>query len=185
MEFLAGAFFGYIVSWPSLVILVLLSSILVHGENYVSATLAGILGAVTAYFLFNVTLESIGYTVAGYFAAGFIWSIWRYRRWVRAQVAEYSERDLSDSYRAKYQDDELAKLAPNYQLGRLTAWVILWPFSMLGNVTGDIVHLVQTVITRFFKGIYTKIFESALQDLAPPKPAEKAKPTSGDYPGPN
>ena len=185
MEFLTGVFFGYIVSWPSLVILVLLSSVWVDSESYILAMLSGILGVVTAYFLFNVTLESIGYAVAGYFAAGFIWSIWRYRRWVRTEVAEYSSRRLSDSYRVKYQDDELAKLAPNYQLGRLTAWVILWPFSMLGNVTSDIVHLVQTVITRFFKGIYTKIFESALKDLAPAKPEKQFEPTSGDYPGPN
>ena len=183
MEFLAGVFVGFVATWPGLIVLAVLATLLVTFENYFLATLSAIVGAVAAYMFFGVTLESLAVYTAVYFVAGFVWSAWRYRRWVRKQLAEYASRNYSDSYLRKYREGEIENLAPKNQLGRLTAWVILWPFSVLENFTGDVIHLVETAISQFFKGVYNRIFESALQDLAPaiPNPPE---PTSGDDPGP-
>ncbi len=59
----------------------------------------------------------------------------------------------------KYQ---IERLKPSSVLDKLTTWVIVWPFSMIENVLGDFIKLVQTVITTYFKGIYNRIYNTAV-----------------------
>jgi len=38
---------------------------------------------------------------------------------------------------------------------------------MVENVLGDIIKLIQTFITKFFKGIYSRIYDAAVGKLMP------------------
>ena len=159
MEFLIGLFTGYMLGWPSLVVLICLGIFAETCESHVWAVLLGIVTAVVAFFFFKVDFMSIlGYALA-YFIIGFAWSIWRYRRHASDVVAAHKD---SDSISQRY---ALKQLHPTEMLGKLTAWVIVWPFSIIENVTGDFIKLVHTMITKFFRRIYLSIYQSAESQL--------------------
>jgi len=168
MEFLLGLFTGYFLTWPGLIVLCIIGTFAESNEAHGVATFFGIVAAITAYFFFNVPFEIIGIYAIGYFVVGFIWSFWRYKRYADKIVAEY--KDLSDSSKRM----ALAELDPKRMLGKITTWVIVWPFSMVENVLGDLIQIVQTTITTFFKGIYTRIYVSAVGQLMPTVTEEKS-----------
>lgn len=161
MEFILGLLTGYLLTWPGLIILLVLGAILEANESHGWAIFIGIISAVVAYFFFNASFVNIAYYSISYFIVGFLWSFWRYKRHADRIVAEYKDQDLTAKKKA------LARLDPRQMLDKITAWVIIWPFSMFENVLGDITKLVQTFITRFFKGIYTKIYSVAVNQLVP------------------
>lgn len=161
MEFLLGLATGYFLTWPGLIGLLILGTIFEANEAHSWATFIGVVSAVVAYFFFSVPLVVLAYYIAGYFVIGFVWSFWRYKRHADKIVDEY--KDQSESARKS----ALIYLEPHRMLGALTTWVIIWPFSMVENVLGDIIKLVQTAITTFFKGIYTRIYMGAVGKLLP------------------
>lgn len=161
MEFLLGLFTGYLLTWPGLIALLILGTIFEANEAHGWAIFVGIVSAVVAYFFFDVSLITLAYYAAGYLAVGFVWSFWRYKRHADKIVDEYKDRSDSSKKMA------LADLDPRRMLNQLTTWVIVWPFSMVENVLGDVIKLVQTAITKFFKGIYTRIYMGAVGKLMP------------------
>jgi hypothetical protein len=169
MEFLLGLATGYLLTWPGLIALLVLGTIFEANEAHSWATFTGIVSIAVAYFFFSIPLITLAYYAVGYFAVGFVWSFWRYKRHKDKIVEEY--KDQSESARRS----ALMYLDPRRMLSQLTTWVFIWPFSMVENVLGDIIKLVQTAITKFFKGIYTRIYLDAVKQLMP----EVVEETSG------
>lgn len=161
MEFILGLFTGYFLTWPAFIILLVLGTIFEANEAHGWAILTGIISIVVAYFFFSVPFATIAYYSIGYFTVGFLWSFWRYKRYIDFVVEEYKDR--SESSRKMVLND----IAPSRMLGKITTWVIIWPFSMFENVLGDIIKIVQTFISKFFKGIYTRIYSMAVNQLMP------------------
>lgn len=155
MEFI----FGLLLSWPALIVLVILGIILEANEAEGFAVFIGIVTAVVAYFFFAIPLQTLGMYAVAYFITGFIWSFWRYKRHVDKVVEEYSGQGLSDR---KYASQ---RIQPSNMKSRLTTWVIVWPFSMVESITGDIIKLVQTAITKTLRSVYTKIAEGGTARL--------------------
>lgn len=117
--------------------------------------------AIAGYFFFDLDLMSIVLWVVAYFIFGFAWSIWRYYRYVSAAV----EKIQNDCNHVDLCLKGIAWYEPNRMLGTLTTWVLIWPFSMAENVLGDVVKLVKTVISTFFRGVYHKIYENAVNEI--------------------
>lgn len=161
MEFLFGLFVGYVATWPGLIILLVLGTIAESYEAHGFAAFMGIVSAITAYFFFHVDPATIVAYIAVYFAIGFGWSIWRYKRYASDVVEQNKTGSEYDRKRA------IERLHPTKMLGTLTTWVFIWPFSMVENVAGDLVKLVQTTITQVFKSIFNRIYESAVKQLMP------------------
>ena len=67
----------------------------------------------------------------------------------------------------------IEELKPSNMLGKLTTWALIWPFSMVENVLGDFIKIIQTFITKFFRGIYNRIYMSAVGKLMPEVAEEK------------
>lgn len=146
---------GWALSWPGLIGLLIIGTIFEANEAHGWAIFMGVVSAVVAYFFFAIPLMTLFVYGAGYLAVGFIWSFWRYKRHADCVVDEYRGRSLISRKEA------VEKLRPSNMLDKITTWVLVWPFSMVENVLGDFIKVVQTFITKFFKGIYNRIYQTA------------------------
>lgn len=158
-DFFLGLATGYLFTWPAIAILIVLGIVFESSKEHMLAAFFGIVAAVSAYFFFHLDLQSLTLYIAAYFGIGMIWSIWRYKRYSNEVVA----RNKSAGERSRA--DAARSLLPSRMLSKLTTWVIVWPFSMVENLAGDLINLVQTAITRVFKGIYNRIYEAAVGEL--------------------
>ena len=147
---------GWALSWPGLIGLLILGTIFEANEAHGWAMFMGVVSAVVAYFFFAIPLMTLLVYAACYLAVGFIWSFWRYKRYADQIVEMYSGRNLSARKEA------VEKLRPTNMLDKITTWVLIWPFSMIENVLGDFIKVVQTFITKFFKGVYNRIYQAAV-----------------------
>jgi hypothetical protein len=50
-------------------------------------------------------------------------------------------------------------------LDTITAWILIWPFSLTENLCGDIIHFIETLVKKVFKGVYNRIYENAVGQL--------------------
>jgi hypothetical protein len=165
MEWLTGLFggliAGYLLTWPALLGLVILGVVFEHRDHRGWAVFAGIVSMVVSYFYFDVPLTLLAEIAAAYIAIGFIWSFWRYKRFVRQGIEELKECWTDPR--------EVATRAERFKPGKhvdtISCWVIIWPLSFIGCVTGDIIDTVGELIQRFFKGVYARIYASAVQDI--------------------
>ena len=163
MEFIIGFLAGYMLTWPAFIVLCILGIIFEANEAHGWAVFVGLITATVAYFFFALSLTAIALYVAAYFAVGFMWSFWRYKRHCDKIVDAYK-----DSKNQRDKDSAIEYMRPTRMLNKITTWVIVWPFSMIENLVGDIINVIQSAITKFFKGVYTRIFDSAASKLAAP-----------------
>lgn len=160
--FLAGLFgflAGLLLTWPALIVLVVLGILFEHNGARGWALFTAIIVAACAYFFFQVSLISIGIGAIAYIAIGLVWSFWRYKRHASKVVEENREASQSQKERA------LAALHPKAMLGTITAWIMIWPFSMVENIIGDLITAIQLLVTKFFRGVYHKVYDSAVAAL--------------------
>ena len=151
----------FIAGWSIaiLVVLVLLGILFEHNGARGWSVFAAILVAGVAYISFNVSLMMLAVGAAGYIVIGLIWSFWRYKRHAQKVVEKNKGESAAVRERALYQ------LHPKEMLGTITAWIMIWPFSMVENVVGDILNLIQDLVRKVFRGVYHKIYDSAVAAL--------------------
>lgn len=160
-----GLFFAaYLLTWPALIAVLLIGIIFEHKGARGWAVFTGIVAMAISYFFFEVSLETIGICAVAYLVIGVIWSFWRYNVHV-ADSVKYI-RGLSPSkWSEEYRRTTIENLAPTKNLDRITAWIIIWPFSAVENVLGDIISAIQVLVTKVFKGVYHKIYLSHVQGI--------------------
>lgn len=159
MEALLGFAAGWLLSWPALIGLILLGIIFEANSAHGWAAFTGLSVAAIAFFFFNIPLMTLALYGAGYLAVGFVWSWWRYKRYAD-KVVEFN-RDKPVEYRKA----ALRDLHPKQMLGKLTTWVLVWPFSMVENIAGDAIKIIQMAISKLFRGIYHRIYNGAVASL--------------------
>ena len=145
-------------SWPALVFYVLLGIWSEYTEARGFAVFWAIIAALSAFFYFDVSLRDLAIYVVGYLVAGVIWSFFRYKRFIVAKVELYKEVDPLNTHR-------VTNYHPSNMLDTITAWIIIWPFSLIENLCGDIIHGIETLVKKVFKGVYNRIYESATAGL--------------------
>ena len=151
------AFFGaYLLTWPALIVLFFLGVLFEHNNHRGFAVFIGLISIAISYFVFDVPLKIIAAYAAGYLVIGLLWSFWRYKRFVEMALSRIKASGKSDAYMKA----AVENLAPSNQLLTITAWIIIWPFSAVENVVGDVLNMIQTLVTKFFKGVYNKIYTS-------------------------
>lgn len=168
-----GLFFvTYVLTWQALLIALLIGIAFEHGGHRKSAVFAGLVAMAISYYYFDVPLKTIWYYVALYIAVGLVWSFWRYKIYLSKEV-----KWLSDQKWDNQEEKEVAvkRLLPSNNLERITSWIIVWPFSVIENTLGDIITAIQSLVTKFFKGVYHRIFVAATADLLARKETEDPK----------
>lgn len=160
VEFIAGLVTGYVLTWPALLGIVVLALLCEHGEANGWAVFFGLVAMVVAYFTVNVPLTTLLMIAGGYSAIGLVFSFWRYKRFVSAEAKDYiAYYKNSDSLEAA-----LDKLKASKNLGKITSWFVIWPISLIENITGDIINAIQTLITDTFHKIYENIWNSSTSE---------------------
>lgn len=159
MAGVVGFFAGWLLTWPALIGLIILGVIFEHNEAHNASAFTLLVAAAVSYFFFSVSLTTIAIGAVGYVVIGLFWSFWRYKR--HAQKVVEKNQHESEGVK-KY---ALEALHPSAMLGTITYWVMVWPFSFISSVSSDLINLVQTLITKFFRGVYHRIYNSAAEAL--------------------
>jgi hypothetical protein len=150
---------GFLLTWPALIALIVLGILFEHNGARGWAVFAALVSMGVAYLFFNVSLIALGIGAVAYIAIGLFWSFWRYKR--HAEKVVEANRDTSASNKERV----LAQLHPKAMLGTITAWIMIWPFSMVENIVGDLINGIQLLVTKFFRGVYHKVYDSAVAAL--------------------
>lgn len=158
--FFAGVATAYLLTWPGFIVLFLFGTYLEHVGARRFAVIVGVITLLVAYFFFGVSVGDLLVYTGIYASVGFLWSFWRYNRFVRSEVEKIDEYRLPD---AKLR--ALNVLRPMENISRITAWVVIWPFSALENLAGDLINIIQTFIKKVFRKVYESLFTQATQNL--------------------
>ena len=145
----------WFISWPALVVFCLFGVWCEHSESRGFAVFWALVAAVSAFFYFNVPLIDIAVYAALYLLTGVVWSFYRYKRFIVAKI----EQIVNSNY-GRPEDYH-----PTKMLDTITAWIVIWPFSLLENLCGDIINGIETLVKKVFKGVYNRIYENAINDI--------------------
>jgi hypothetical protein len=155
-----GLFLGaWLLTWPAIIALFFVGILFEHNGARGWAITTALISLAVAYFFFNISLAAIAIGTVGYIVIGLFWSFWRYKRHAEKVVESNRNQSSHEKERA------LARLHPKAMLGTITAWILIWPFSMVENIVGDIITTVQLLVTKFFRGVYHKVYDSAVSAL--------------------
>jgi hypothetical protein len=149
----------YLLTWPALVGLCVLGIWCEHSESRGFAVFWALVAGASAFFYFNVPLADIGFYALGYLVTGVLWSFYRYKRFITAKAEEYA------GMKTDWMDLGIQRFHPSKMLDTITAWIIIWPFSLVENLCGDIINGIETLVKRVFKGVYNRIYEAAVADM--------------------
>ena len=151
----------FIAGWAVLILVVLafFGIIAEHNDSRGWSIFWMILAAVVAYFAFNVSLTTLAIGSVAYIVIGLFWSFWRYKRHASKIVEKFRGASAPEKERA------LKALHPKEMLSTITAWIMIWPFSMIENMIGDLITGIQMLVTKFFRGVYHKVYDSAVAAL--------------------
>ena len=150
---------GFLLTWPALIVLVILGILFEHNGARGWAVFTALAVAAISYFFFNISLTTILIGAVAYIAIGLVWSFWRYKRHADMVVETYRNSDPSVKQLA------LSQLHPKVMLGTITAWIMIWPFSMVENLIGDFINGIQLLVTKFFRAVYHRVYDSAVSAL--------------------
>lgn len=147
---------AWFVSWPALVLFFIFGVTAEHNESRGVAIFWALVAAVSSVLYFNVSIFDVGLYAVAYLVAGIVWSFYRYKRFIVAKIAQLSEINSNMNRVGDYH--------PSKMLDTITAWIIIWPFSLLENLCGDIINGIESLVKGVFKGVYNRIYENAIND---------------------
>jgi len=152
---------GFIAGWAVFILaeLFLFGILAEHTESSGWAIFFMILAVAVAFFTFSFSWLTLALGAVGYIVVGLLWSFWRYKRHAQ-KVVEANKKST-----AQEKEYALRALHPKAMLGTITAWIVIWPFSLVENLVGDIINFIQELVTKFFRGVYHKIYDSAVAAL--------------------
>jgi hypothetical protein len=126
----------------------------------------------TCYFKLGVDATLV---VAGvYLVIGLIWSFYRYKRYVKTEIQQivgsdefiaYQKNEKAYGWNRTRQQEAIDNLHPSKKLNLITDWIVFWPLSLINNFCSDFIDVIQTVVKKFFKSVYVKIFNDATKDI--------------------
>lgn len=152
---------GYAVTLPVLAILLFAGILFEHNEWRGSAIFSAIVATVVAYFYFKFPISYALYGTAVYAVIGVFWSFYRYKRHVSTKVDSTRVPGMS----ASQKEAIIQKMHPTAMLGTITAWILIWPFSIIDNLVGDIISAIEHLVKTVFRGVYHKIYMSAVSQI--------------------
>lgn len=152
----------YLFSVPALICLMILGVIFSSYECDGWAVFIGICTGIIGYSMFGVTLTNIIIIAIAYFTIGVLWSFWRYKRFVDSAIEYDNKTDKSIVFLQ-------IRIDPKNNVGKISSWIMSWPFSMVENITGDVVRMIRTFISETMKSVYNKIYENAIAKIINPE----------------
>jgi hypothetical protein len=159
MEAFSGFLLGIFATPLALIVLLVLGILFEHNGARGWAVFTALAALTAAYFAFQVPLATLALGAGAYFVIGLVWSFWRYKRHASKVVAENKGADANQKERV------LRALHPKAMVSTIVAWILIWPFSIIENLIGDILNVLQLMVTKFFRGVYHRVYDSAVAAL--------------------
>jgi hypothetical protein len=158
---------GFLFTWPALVGLFVLGVVFEAASWRKMAVFIALIAGLSAYFYFDVPLLMLLAYAVGYLAIGVVWSFWRYKRHTAKIVAEVKEFSASYSgqHLADYKERMIRAMKPSNMISTFVFWIIVWPFSFVENFIGDAIRAIEALVKQVFRGVYNRIYESAVRSL--------------------
>ena len=162
LEFI-GAF---VLTWWFVIGLGIFTLIVTHNDADAWSLFGVILLAIVGYFFFSLTLKQLLIGVVAYIPIGLAWSIYRWKRHCKYEYDQYLEDPKKDDRTWRYSKDRITtKLDPTKNIGKIANWVIIWPFSFIDNIIGDLIDMMEAFIKKYIIGIYQSISGKYLDQL--------------------
>ena len=158
-EFISGMFVAYVLTWPALCLLVVLGILFEHSNWRGFAVFTALALGFSSYKYFNLTLVELATYAAAFLGIGLVFSFWRYKRHVDEQVARATHASKPERERIA------AQMLPAKMWDTIVAWILVWPFSLIENLTSDIITALEMLVKKVFRGVYNKIYDSAVAKL--------------------
>lgn len=198
--FLAGWAVNYLLTPFGFVVFLLIGAFVEHRKGTGFAVFAAIvwtfisvLGVIAVvepagsvqFVWSNLLVDHILYYTVGYGIIGIVWSVWRYRKHVKTQHAYIMSDSFAKQFHGghdrvnSYRVERLEALAPLHQMDNIVCWIIIWPFSLLENLVGDLYDLLAAFVSRVCIGMYRKLYNAIVgDDVAKLKAATASKGSS-------
>lgn len=156
-----AAMFAFILGWGwfALAALFVLGIIFESYSNTGWALFIAVLFVGLAYSFFSVSLIGLGIGAAVYIPIGLFWSWYRYKR--HADKAIEKSKDMSIAEKERL----VRTFHPKEMLGTIVQWILIWPFSIIENMIGDLIHAIESLVTKWFRGVYHTIYDSAVRSI--------------------
>jgi len=161
IEGLIGFAAGVLLTWPALILLVLMAIFCEYREAHGWVVFYGLVILGICYFFFSIPLMTLAISAAAYIPVGLLWSFWRYKRYVGKRV-EYIKTHFSSQADRDY---AVKEMQPKNMLGTIVQWILVWPFSVIENLISDVIKAIENLVTTVFKRVYHSIYESAVSEL--------------------
>jgi hypothetical protein len=146
----------YFITLPVLVTLCVFGIWCEYSESRGFAVFWALVASVLAFFYFKMSLIDIAIYSGAYLVVGVIWSFYRYKRFIVAKLEQLKT--------INHQIHQVSDYRPNHMLDTITAWIIIWPFSLIENLCGDIINGIEMLVKKVFKGVYHRIYEGAIKN---------------------
>lgn len=156
---------GFMLSIPTLIGLLVVGLLFEHNDWTGTAIFLALVATVTGVVYFDVSWQNIAYGVLAYAVAGVVWSFYRYKRFVSERVATFKANSSGKALTTGDLQSIGHALHPAKNIGSITAWIMVWPFSLVDNLISDAINTVQTLIKTVFRSVYTRIYDKAMADL--------------------
>ena len=150
---------AFLATWPAILVLCILGIWCEHNESRGFAVFWALVAGASAFFYFEVPLQRIAIASVGYVCFGIVWSFYRYKRFIVAKVEYFSEHHHREHL------SSIDRYHPSKMLDTITAWIIIWPFSLIENLCSDIINGIEALVKGVFKGVYNRIYNAAVADM--------------------
>jgi hypothetical protein len=177
MESIIGLFlFGTVEFWLFWAVASIFIICSLEMKKFLWGNMFALIGGALIYMSFtrlapgSITLENVATYVGLYLLAGGFWSLFKWWRHCREAV-EYANGEL-DHYPTNYdgiKSNLSNALMASHNKGMICAWIAYWPWSLLWNVSRDMVNTVFDCLT----GLYNNISNNAMGQLKKPDPPKK------------
>lgn len=162
-------FLAWVAVWalsvPFLIGLLVIGLLAEHNESRGWAIFLILVASVVSANYFKLTAIEIATYAGIYGVIGVLWSGWRYKRHVAKEIDRARRAKggapFNEAERRFLQND----LNPSRMTGTLVAWILVWPFSVIDSSIGDLISAVTILVRTVFKGMYTRIYNSAMDRL--------------------
>jgi len=152
---------GFLFTWPALALLVTLAVWFDYADWRGTAVFLSLVAMASAYFYFNLTWQQLLYYTAGWLGIGLLCSFWLYKSFVDKQVRLFK---LGTSRYSK-KESLVEFIKPTRNIPKIVSWIFIWPVSITQTMLQDVIRFVEHLVSTVFRGVYNRIYESAVAAL--------------------
>ena len=151
---------GAVLSWPLFIVILLLAVLADTSDRPEWEVFFLICHAIIGFFILDLSWSQALIVLALYVPLGVCWSGYRWYRFCNDVAEQYKASSIRRGI-AQAED----KLSIERNIGQITFWICVWPYSMLASVCGDFIYCVQKLVKNKIRSVYEAIASKSLESI--------------------